>query len=158
MPFELKPTRLVLAVHFAASGENLDLFYRAATTKERLAYTNDTMRREGKKVLMLQNLYPVQVRYGKKFVTGFEPGAFTVEGRPISSDPEAEEYYPEWRELLEAACPDALALVCRAVMNAASSARDEDDGGLELVEEFDGPLSSDSSDTSAPATESGPSA
>ncbi len=158
MAFELKPERLALAVHFAATGEDIDLYYRTATTKERLAYSNATMRREGKKVLMVQNVYPLQVRYGKQFVTGFQEGAFTVDGVPISSDPAAENHYPGWKDLLEGACPDALALVCRAVINAASTARDLDDGGLEFVEEFDGPLPATSTGTSPDATESGPSA
>jgi hypothetical protein len=158
MAFELKPTRHVLSVHFAATGEDIDLYYRPATTKERLAYTNDTVRREGKKVLMVQNTYPLQVRHGKKFVTGFPVGAFTVEGKPISSDPDAENYYPEWRELMEAACPESLALVCQRVMSAATVARDLDDGGLEFVEELDGPLASESTDTSPDATANAPSA
>lgn len=158
MAFELKPTRHVLTVHFAATGEDIDLYYRPATTKERLAYSNDTMRREGQKVLMVQNAYPVQVRHGKKFVTGFEPGAFTVDGKVISSDPDAEDYYPEWRELLEEACPDALALVCRAVMQSATAARDLEGGGLVLVEELDGPLASESTATSPDATANAPSA
>lgn len=158
MALELKPTRHVLSVHFAAVGEDIDLYYRPATTKERLAYSNDTMRREGKKLLMVQNVYPHQVRHGKKFLTGIPEGAFTVEGKFISSDPEAENYHPEWRDLLEEACPDALALVCQRVMSAASVSRDGDDIGLEYVEELDGPLPSESISTSPGATESGPSA
>ncbi|NDY57398.1 hypothetical protein G3N56_11665 [Desulfovibrio sulfodismutans] len=157
MAFELKPTRHVLTVHFAATGEDIDLYYRPAKPKERLAYSNATMRREGKKVLMVQNPYPLQVRYGKAFVTGFPDGAFTVEGKPVSSDPEAEGYYPEWRELMEEACPDALALVCQRVMSAATVARDLDDGGLEFVEELDGPLPTPSTGTSPDATENAPS-
>lgn len=158
MAFELKPTRLVLQVHFTASGDDIDLYYRTATTKERLAYSNATLRREKNRVLMIQNVYPVQVRFGKMWVTGFQEGAFTVDGKPISSDPEAENYYPEWRDLLEEANPDALALVCRAVVNAATTARDLDSGGLEFVEELDGPLPSESTATSPDATASVPSA
>lgn len=92
------------------SGSKLTVYYRMPETEERLGYENESLKREGGKVI--QQLGPVRRKYGLAIITGIGEDCFGTikDGKPvpISSDPESEFYDKGWKELLEQQASDVV--------------------------------------------------
>ena len=93
------------------SGSEIVLYYRMPTTKERVAYTNESYQRKGRK--LINRSVETRLKFGLKILMGFREGDFErkVGGKwvPMSSDgPASENYYPEWKEHIEKYASDLV--------------------------------------------------
>ena len=100
------------------SGGSILLYYRNPTPEEQASYQARMIKRKGNKVQL--NLYPTRLEFGLKVITGFRPGDFGLGGKPISSDPSAENYREDWKEVLRAGAHDIVTTFGRAVFENAS--------------------------------------
>lgn len=93
------------------SASEIVLYYRMPTTQERIAYTNESYQRKGKK--LINRSVETRLKFGLKILVGFREGDFErrVDGKwvPMSSDgPPSENYYPEWKEHVEKYASDLV--------------------------------------------------
>lgn len=92
------------------SGSKLTVFYRMPETSERLGYENESLKREGGR--MIQQLGTVRRKYGLAIITGIGEDCFGTlkDGKavPISSDPESEFFDKNWKTLLEQQASDVV--------------------------------------------------
>lgn len=123
---ELKAvTNNVLKISDALTGETVELFYRMPTTAERVAFERSA--HQWKKNQFVDASAQARIEYGMKILTGFQDGAFAVDGRAISSDPEAENYYAGWKDLVKESAGDLVAALAAAVFQGARVTAAEDD-------------------------------
>lgn len=73
-----------------------------------------------------QKLYSTQLNFGSKIITGFEKGSFALGGKPISSDPNDPDYYPDWLPLLIEKAPQIVVAVANAAFGGGSVGYEED--------------------------------
>src|SRR4030066_34691 len=83
----------------SATGQEVELLHRLPTTQEEVEFQQRTFRRRDRKSIspedIARNLAEIRVDFGLRIVTGFKDGDFGVDGKPISSDPESTNFYPE---------------------------------------------------------------
>lgn len=106
------------------TGKVHTLYYRNPTTSERVQF--ERMAHQMKKNRFVNNGAQARLEFGAKIVTGFNDGDYTVDGRPISSDPASENYRADWKELLEAGAADHLSALGMAVFQGAQIEEDEE--------------------------------
>lgn len=99
-----------LKIHDNISNSDIVLYYRAPTTAERAAYTNELIRRKGRKVEFKQ--FETRLKYGLKILSGFREGDFEdkIDGRfaPLASDPKSAHYAPDWKDRIQKNAPDII--------------------------------------------------
>ncbi|MDY7002154.1 MAG: hypothetical protein SVS15_10295, partial [Thermodesulfobacteriota bacterium] len=127
-------------------GDVHEFLYRLPTNQERIEFQNRIIQRKGGKVLVRKDLFSLYVEFGALVLTGFKPGTLSVDGKIISSDSKDDEfvgaqhaapsqsdngcyYYADWKDLLQQAAPDMLAVIGRVVFSGAQVA-----GGDEVFE------------------------
>lgn len=81
-----------------SNNERCTLFYRDPTTEERVSYSADMIKKING--ILVDNSIQNRLNYGKKILTGFAEKQFTLKGKPISSDPDNENYSEGWKELV----------------------------------------------------------
>jgi hypothetical protein len=92
--------------------------YRAATTEERIAYLSAQWERKDGKIRNRRR--EALLDFGEMVILGFEEGYFRAkleDGtlRIISSDPQSQNYAPEWKEILRRLAPDIFEAVAEHV-------------------------------------------
>jgi len=109
-----------LTIRDNLSGTDIKLFYRMPTTKERIGYQNDSVRRENGRVQT--RTVETRIKYGHKILTGIREGDFEVlkDGKyvPLSSDPASEFLDPAWKEHVKTHAADMLELLAARVFDA----------------------------------------
>lgn len=93
------------------SGTEIVLLYRMPTTKERIAYTNESYQRKGRKII--NRSVETRMKYGLAILGGFREGDFEKkmpDGKwePIASDSASEQYFPEWKAHVEKYASDLV--------------------------------------------------
>src|SRR5512145_2907610 len=76
-----------------------DLYYRRPTTEEIISYNSRLFQKKNGKVI--NNVVPTRIEMGLKILTGLQDDVFTLNGKPVSSDPNSPDYYPAWKDLLK---------------------------------------------------------
>jgi hypothetical protein len=103
----------------SATGVEVELTHRLPMTSEEAEFSRKTFRRRERKSIspedIARNLAEIRVDFGLRIVTGFKEGDFGMDGKPISSDPQSEIFYPEWKNLLREKAPRILAALAVAV-------------------------------------------
>lgn len=126
---ELKETTLnTIKVIDTISGDTCELYYRMPTTAERVAF--ERAAHQWKKNRFVDASAEARIEFGMKILVGFKDGAFSVDGRPISSDPGAPNYYANWKNLARESAGDLVAALATAVFQGArihDESEDEDD-------------------------------
>jgi len=124
------------------SNSEIVLQYRMPTTPERVAYTNESFQRKGRKIISR----PVETRlkYGLKILEGIREGDFEVKGPDgtwvvISSDPKSEHYFAGWKEHVEKYASDIVELLAIRVFDVPVQAAPEEDAEEETGEEGSDP-------------------
>ncbi|MBT9169275.1 MAG: hypothetical protein DDT19_02631 [Syntrophomonadaceae bacterium] len=106
-----------IVVHDAVSGSELELYYRTPTTSEMVQYQSKLFRRAGKKILI--NAFETRLEMGLQILTGFRDGDFGIDGKPISCNPNSENYREDWKELLKETAADVVTAVAFTVFEGA---------------------------------------
>ena len=107
------------------SGSEIMLFYRNPTTDEEVSYRDGLFTLQGKKTVYKP--YESRLALGQKIVTGFREGDFSVDGKPLSSDPTSPSYYADWKQLLVDTASDLLMALATAVFEGALLVEDGKD-------------------------------
>lgn len=103
---DLGSTRNIARIYSPVSGETKEFYYRTPTTEELTEYSSNLFKRKGRK--MENKAIKTRIRMAKKILTGFRDGDFGINKKPISSDPDSPDYYPQWLRLLEENNPGLL--------------------------------------------------
>jgi len=95
-----------------------DFYYRRPTTEEVIAYNKGLFVKKNGKVV--NNVVPTRIEMGLRILTGVQDGVFSLNGKPISSDPASPDYYPDWKSLLKNALSGTIANFAFRVLEAVS--------------------------------------
>jgi hypothetical protein len=118
MARELNPTRNVLEIDDKISGSVLSIYYVMPSNPDRVAYSNAFFERKGSKVVAKADSLGIKASFGAKIVAGFEKGAFTLDGKIISSDSSDPDYFPDWKKFMSTSAMDVLAYLATTVFEA----------------------------------------
>lgn len=148
MPYELNADRNVLTLSDKLAGGELEFYHRLPTNKERVAYDNAMVKRQGNKVVISKNLMLARAKFGAALLTGIRKGDFAVDGKVIASEPDDPAYYSSWRSLLLQKRPDLLAVIAGIVMDPVSQTAKpelefEFEEGDDILEDLDEPTEPD---------------
>ena len=102
------------------SGEDLTVFYRMPTTKERSGYANESIKRQRNKVSV--RISETRRKYGKLILQGIKEGDFMVkkDGKlvPLSSDEGSPNFDPGWKDKMEVFASDIIEALAATVFDA----------------------------------------
>lgn len=103
----------VLVVDDKVGGSPIRIYYRQPTTTETLDYNREaySLEGDGRKRRTLVMNHRAALKAALAVITGWEDGAFGVEGQAISADPAAPNYEPNWKTYLEDTAADILIAV-----------------------------------------------
>lgn len=102
MPRELKQSEQNEIVLFdALTGEKVKFFYKTPKTDNKIAYQSAMMNSLTKKS-GIEDVYKIQLEWAKKFITGFEPGYFLVDGVQLTIET------PAWKDVIAETAGDLL--------------------------------------------------
>src|SRR3990170_758002 len=103
-----------------------------SATGQEVEFQRKTFRRRDRKNIspedIARNLAEIRVEFGLKVLTGFKDGDFGVDGKPISSDPESNNFYPEWKNLLREKAPRILSALAVGVFEGGRVQTPEEEG------------------------------
>ena len=104
-------------------GEDItfDFFYRRPTTEEIIAYNKGLFTKKNGKIH--NNVVPTRIEMGLRILTGIQEGVFSLNGKPVSSDPASADFYPEWKNLLKQVLSGTIANFAFKVFEAVSEAQ-----------------------------------
>ena len=128
---DLAATRNVAMVKDAVGGTIHELFYRTPTTSERVRFRSQLFERKGNKII--NRAFSTQEKFGAIVLEGFKKGSFSVEDKAISSDPGDPDFYDGWKEMIQAAAPELLAVVARIAFDGAEAVTPRQDQPTEIV-------------------------
>lgn len=135
MPRQLSDQPCTLEIFDKISSSILTIYYRLPETTERVAYVNEHVSRKGRKFKTA--IAEPKVKWGKKIITGFGDGDFTIPGpdgkdKPIASDPASPNYDAKWKDHVEKYAADILMALAAHVFDSAApeeAQEPEDEGG-----------------------------
>ncbi len=111
----------VAAKNHKGEDVTFDFFYRRPTTEEIIAYNSRLFQKRNGKVI--NNVVPTRIEMGLKVLTGVQDGVFTLNGKPISSDPASPDFYADWKNILKGALSGTIANFAFRVFEAVSEAQ-----------------------------------
>lgn len=120
------------------SGSELIVKYRMPTTEERIEFKRKCIKRRGSKVA--DNSAEALLEIGPRLITGFGDGDFEIDGKPISSDPLSNNYYPDWKTLLVEQASDIVMYAAQTIFDSVSGNKTE----IQFVDEITEAAGSDS--------------
>lgn len=104
------------------SSSELHLCYRMPSPEEIVAYRNGSSKRV--RNALVNTTGENRLEHGKKIMTGFRDGDFEKkvggEWVPISSDPQAKNYDPDWKKIVADQAADLIELLAVHVFDAGS--------------------------------------
>ncbi len=111
----------VAAKNHKGEDVTFDFFYRRPTTEEIIAYNSRLFQKKNGKVI--NNVVPTRIEMGLKILSGVQDGVFSLNGKPISSDPASPDFYADWKNLLKGALSGTVANFAFRVFEAVSEAQ-----------------------------------
>ena len=88
-------------------GTNIIFYHRTVNSSDRLHYKSLTIEKLNAGVKM-EDIVEEQLDFVLDFITGFSAGAFSINDKPISSDPKKKNYYEGWRAVIREKASDLL--------------------------------------------------
>ena len=156
--YELCPDRNVLTIYDKLSNQEIDLYYEMPDNAMRIQFSNAMSKRKGGRIVIPKNILEIQAGFGARLLTGFKTGAFTLKGKPISSDASEDSYYSDWKKLLVKARGDLCAKLAQTVFGAVDLP--SQDIEYEAIEDLEDPAAfvfeDDATATPAPQEEAVP--
>ena len=128
-----------LIIKDAISGTDIELYYRLPLTSERVAYQNKLISRKNGKIQV--HAVEARIEFGLKILTGFREGDFGFDGKPISANPQSQNYKENWKELIRTTAADIVNAFAFVVFEGASLQTEPE---IEPGEDEDHPLESPS--------------
>ena len=128
-----------LIIKDAISGTDIELYYRLPLTSERVAYQNKLVSRKNGKIQI--HAIEARIEFGLKILTGFREGDFGFDGKPISANPQSQNYKENWKELIKATAADIVNAFAFVIFEGASLQTEPE---IEPEEDEDHPLESPS--------------
>lgn len=120
MPRIIGAEKNELIINDALAGCQVALYYRMPTTRERQAFLDAAVKRVNNKISMHQA--EARMRSGLAILVGIRDGDFMrlADGDPVamSSDPKSSDFYPEWKDEMEAGCGDLIMAMAGLVFDA----------------------------------------
>lgn len=110
----------------------ITLWYRLPTTVERIAYRRDCLKQD-KSGTWHVDVHEARQDHGLPLITGFATGDFSLNGVPISSNPESEYFLPDWRQHIEQYAGDIIAHFSRKIFESGTMLTEEQDMWLETL-------------------------
>lgn len=116
---------------------DIEIYYRTPTTKERVDYSNECIRRKRNKIDI--RTAKARQKFGLKIIKGFKDGDFAIpsEGKnvPIASDSSSSNYRENWKELIAEYAMDIVETLAAYVFDTSTEIVDESDDTEEAEEE-----------------------
>ena len=110
------------------SNSELEVQYRAPTTEERTAFSNESIQRKRNKVFF--RTAQARLKFGLKILAGIRAGDFMVKkaGKliPLVSEQDSPGYDPEWKQVMKAHASDIVELLAAHVFENPAEALDDD--------------------------------
>lgn len=128
------------------SGSEIVLYYNMPETSDRIAYTNESYQRKGRK--LINRSVETRLKFGFKILAGFREGDFErkVDGKwvPMSSDKNSDYYFPEWKDHVRKYASDLLEHLAMRVFDLPVGVPDDEEedqvsgvGGQDNEEDLD---------------------
>lgn len=127
-----------LTVLDSRSGSEIELYYRNPTPREEALYQSRLMKKKGGKIVVRS--FDVRAEFGLKILTGFRAGDFGVNGEPISSDPNDQNYRDDWKKIVAEGASDIVRTLALAIFEGVRVDSPADIELEEVVEEEPAPL------------------
>jgi len=128
MPRHMKEGLNTLKIWDNISNSELEVYYRAPTTEERTAFSNESIQRKRNKIIFRTS--QARQKFGLKILTGIREGDFIVrEGDkdvPLGSNSNLPHYNPEWKNLMMKYAADIVELLAVHVFEAPAETLDEE--------------------------------
>lgn len=104
------------------SGGDIELYYRHPTTEERVAYSNQSIRREGDR--LVSHKTEARLQFGRAILTGIRPGDFqNLKGEDIASTPGDPGFCENWPDLVMEAGADLVEMLAAQVFDVPCSVK-----------------------------------
>lgn len=91
-------------------GTNIIFYHRTVIASDRLSYKSLTIEKLNAGVKM-EEIAEQQLDFILEFITGVSEGAFSINNKPISSDPKSKKYYEGWKSVIREKASDLLETV-----------------------------------------------
>jgi len=116
MARELKRSdRNKLAMIDPQTGDRVVLFYASPTAEQFRKYRQASVKYKGNKVEV--DSFGPALRFGGEILTGFEYGAFSVDGKNFSFDPTSPDFREDWKALVNDCAADLVATLGSVVFD-----------------------------------------
>jgi len=110
------------------SNSELEIYYRAPTTEERTAFSNESIQRKRNKIFFRTS--QARQKFGLKILEGIREGDFIIKKGSkkvsLASDPKSPNYDPEWKNLMMKHAADIVELLAVHVFEAPAETLDEE--------------------------------
>ncbi|MCK5606430.1 hypothetical protein KAR91_31300 [Candidatus Pacearchaeota archaeon] len=130
-----KSTQNRMGIADSISDDTIVWLYRLPSTEERILYRKQQTQIKGQKVKIKTT--EVQLKFGKKIITGFEKSVKNAEGEleggfvkddvPFSSDKKDKDYREDWMDLVEETSSDLIIQLAAIVFDGTGKASDDDE-------------------------------
>lgn len=117
---ELKATKNnLILIQDNISGAKIGFLYDTVKTSERLAYQSESIKifENSSEVERIQKFSEFRLDFVLNKITGFTDGSFSVDGKAISSDPNSENYYSDWKLFLKENASDLIDTAASLLFN-----------------------------------------
>ena len=135
--YELKKNdRNEITFDIKNSPDSITLYYRDPESSERLMYQKKLFKTDKNKIKDVSA--QTRIEFGTRILTGIKDGCVSYDGKPLSSDPQNENYNPNWKNILVEAVPHLVASMAFNVFEGFALASDnmqielDDSDGEEL--------------------------
>lgn len=98
--YELNAEKKIVTILDAQSGEQIGFIIKVIKSDDQIKYRSETVDILTKKKNPA-DLYDLKTRWGEKIILGIQNEYFSVDGKPISTEKEKENYYAGWFTLLK---------------------------------------------------------
>ena len=105
--YELNSERNLITIFDAQTGKQVQFITNVIETDEHINYRSELIDVISKKK-DAGEVYRFKLRWAEKIITGIQGDYFTIEGKPISSDKNVENYFAEWFAIIKRKRPDLL--------------------------------------------------
>lgn len=84
------------------SNTKIGIYYETIKTSDRIQYQSELLKilQDSPESERIKNTTKYRLDFTLSKITGFTDGSFSVDGNEISSDPDNEKYYPDWKLFL----------------------------------------------------------
>lgn len=98
--YELNSEKKIITILDAQTGENIRFIVKAVKTSDHIKYRSESIDVLTKRKDTMA-IYDLKSKWGEQLILGIEGEYFQIDGKPISTRKEDENFYPGWFALLK---------------------------------------------------------